>query len=271
MDLKKMIESVNYIKEQIPFEPEIGMILGSGLGVLAEEVENPTVIPYNEIPNYPVSTVQGHKGQFVVGTLEGKKVIIMQGRFHFYEGWSMDQVTLPVRCMKLLGVKTMLVTNASGGVNENFKAGDLMFIRDHINFMGTNPLMGANLEEFGPRFPDMSYAYNPELLELGQRVAVELGVPTQKGIYVAVTGPSYETPAEIKGFRILGADAVGMSTVPEVIIANHMGIKVLGISCITNMAAGVLPQPLNHSEVMETAEITKPKFIKLVRGIVKEV
>lgn len=271
MDPKQIIESVNYIKEQIPFEPEIGMILGSGLGVLAEEVENPTVIPYNEIPNYPVSTVQGHKGQFVVGTLEGKKVIIMQGRFHFYEGWNMDQVTLPVRCMKLLGIKTMFVTNASGGVNENFKVGDLMFIRDHINFMGTNPLMGANLEEFGPRFPDMSYGYNPELLEMGQRVAEELGIPTQKGIYVAVTGPSYETPAEIKAFRTLGADAVGMSTVPEVIVANHMGIKVLGISCITNMAAGVLPQPLDHSEVMETAEITKPKFIKLVRGIVKEV
>ncbi|AZR73431.1 purine-nucleoside phosphorylase [Anoxybacter fermentans] len=271
MDVKKIIESVNYIKDKIPFEPEIGMILGSGLGILAEEVENPTIIPYEDIPNFPVSTVQGHAGRLVVGMLEGKRVLIMQGRFHFYEGYSMEEITRPVRSMKLLGIKTLIVTNASGGINENFNVGDLMFIRDHINFMGTNPLIGKNYEEFGPRFPDMTHAYDPELIELGEKVAEKLGISTRKGVYIAVTGPSYETPAEIKAFRRLGADAVGMSTVPEVIVANHMGIRVLGISCITNMAAGVLPQPLDHSEVMETAERTKPKFIKLVRGIVKEV
>ncbi len=271
MSLKKMIESVNYLKEQIPFEPEVGMILGSGLGILAKEVENPVIIPYDKIPNFPVSTVEGHAGNLVIGMLEGKKIIIMQGRFHFYEGYSMDEVTHPVRVLKLLGIKTLIVTNAAGGVNEEFKAGDLMFIQDHINQMGTNPLMGKNYEEFGPRFPDMSHAYDPELIKLGKEVAKKLEIDTKEGVYIAVTGPSYETPAEIRAFRVLGANAVGMSTVPEVIVANHMGIRVLGISCITNMAAGVLPQPLVHSEVMETAERVKPIFISLVRGILKEV
>lgn len=271
MDPKRIMESVNYIKEQLPLQPQIGLILGSGLGVLAEEIENPVIIPYEKIPDFPVSTVVGHAGRMVVGNLEGKCVLVMQGRFHYYEGYTMDEVTLPIRVMKLLGIETLFVTNASGGVNECFNVGDLMFIQDHINLMGTNPLMGKNFEEFGHRFPDMTYAYNRDLIKLGEAVAEKLGVPCRKGIYIGVTGPSYETPAEIKAFRGMGADAVGMSTVPEVIVANHMKMKVLGISCITNMAAGVLPQPLNHEEVMETAEITKPKFIKLVRGIIKEV
>ncbi len=271
MDPKKVLESVNYIKDEIPFEPEIGMILGSGLGILAEEIENPVMIPYEEIPNFPISTVQGHAGRLVIGVLEGKRVIAMQGRFHYYEGYTMDEVTFPIRVMQILGIQTLLVTNASGGINENFHVGDLVFIRDHINLMGTNPLVGRNFEDFGPRFPDMSFAYNPELIEKGEAVAEKLGIPVQKGIYIAVTGPSYETPAEIKAFRILGADVVGMSTVSEVIAANHMRIKVLGISCVTNMAAGVLHQPLDHDEVMETATRVKPKFIKLVRHIVKEV
>lgn len=272
MDRKKILEAVNYLEDQIPFKPEIGMILGSGLGVLAEEVEEPTTIKYDKIPNFPSSTVVGHAGQLVVGMLEGKKVVIMQGRFHFYEGYDMSEITLPVRVMKELGIEKMIVTNACGGVNENYNVGDLMFINDHINFMGTNPLIGKNNDEFGPRFPDMTNAYDPELIELGERVAADLGISsTRKGVYIGCTGPSYETPAEIKAFRRWGADAVGMSTVPEVIVANHMGLRVLGISCITNMAAGVLPQPLDHSEVMETAEKTKPIFIKLVRGIVKEV
>lgn len=271
MDPKKILEAVNYIKAQISFEPEIGLILGSGLGVLANEVENPVIIPYEAIPNFPKSTVQGHAGRLVIGTLEGKRVLVMQGRFHYYEGYTMDEVTLPVRVMKLLGIHSLIVTNAAGGVNENFHVGDLMFIRDHINMMGTNPLIGKNYEEFGHRFPDMTHGYHPEFVKMAEEVAEKNGIPVQKGIYLAVTGPSYETPAEIKAFRRWGADAVGMSTVPEVIVANHMKMRVLGISCITNMAAGVLPQPLNHDEVMETAEITKPKFIKLVRGIVKEV
>lgn len=271
MDPKKVIEAVNYIKAQISFEPQVGMILGSGLGVLAEEVENPVVIPYSRIPNFPVSTVEGHAGQLVIGMMEGKQVLIMQGRFHYYEGYSMDELTLPVRAMKLLGIKTLIVTNAAGGVNENFHVGDLMFIRDHINMMGSNPLMGRNYEEFGPRFPDMTHAYSPELIERGEKVAEKLGIPVQKGVYVAMSGPSYETPAEIKAIRRWGGDAVGMSTVPEVVVGSHMNMQVLGISCITNMAAGVLPQPLRHEEVMETAEMTKPKFISLVRGILKEV
>ena len=271
MDPKKIMESVNYIKEQIPFIPEVALILGSGLGVLADEVENPVVIPYEQIPNFPVSTVVGHAGRMVIGTLEGKRVLVMQGRFHYYEGYAMDEVTLPIRVMKKLGIETLIVTNASGGINENFHVGDLMFIRDHINFFGTNPLIGKNYEEFGSRFPDMSYAYNPEMIQLGEQVALNLGIPCQKGIYIGVSGPSYETPAEIKAFRRMGADAVGMSTVPEVIVASHMRMRVLGISCVTNMAAGVLPEPLRHEEVMETAELTKPKFIKLVRGILKEV
>lgn len=271
MDYRQMMETVNYLREQIPFEPQIGMILGSGLGILAEEVEDPVVIPYKQIPNFPVSTVEGHAGQLVIGRLEGKRVVVMQGRFHYYEGYTMEQLTLPVRVMRLLGVETLIVTNAAGGVNENFHVGDLMFIRDHINLMGSNPLIGQNIQKFGPRFPDMTHAYSPELIELGERMAERFGIPVQKGIYVAMTGPSYETPAEIKAVRRWGADAVGMSTVPEVIVARHMQMRVLGISCITNMAAGVLPQPLRHEEVMETAEITKPKFIQLVRGILKEV
>lgn len=271
MNAKKVIESVNYIKDQIPFEPEIGLILGSGLGILAEEIESPVTIPYTEIPNFPESTVVGHQGRLVVGRLAQKKVLAMQGRFHFYEGYTMEEITLPVRAMQLLGIKTLLVTNASGGINENFHVGDLMLIRDHINLMGTNPLIGTNFTEFGPRFPDMTYAYHRDLLCLAEETAERLGIPIQKGVYIAVTGPSYESPAEIKAFRRWGADVVGMSTVPEVIVANHMGIKVLGISCVTNMAAGVLPKPLDHNEVMETAERVKPKFINLVREIVKEV
>lgn len=271
MNPKKVIESVNYIKDQIPFEPEVGLILGSGLGILAEEIEDGVTIPYTQIPNFPESTVVGHAGRLVIGRLAQKKVLAMQGRYHYYEGYTMDEVTLPVRAMQLLGIKTLIVTNASGGINENFHVGDLMFIRDHINLMGTNPLIGTNFQEFGPRFPDMSYAYHPDLLCLGEEVAERLGIPVQKGVYIAVTGPSYESPAEIKAFRRWGADVVGMSTVPEVIVANHMGIKVLGISCVTNMAAGVLPKSLDHQEVMETAERVKPKFISLVREIVKEV
>ena len=271
MNPKKVIESVNYIKDQIPFEPEIGLILGSGLGVLAEEIEAGVTIPYTQIPNFSKSTVVGHAGRLVVGRLAEKKVLAMQGRYHYYEGYSMEEITLPVRAMRLLGIKTLIVTNASGGINENFHVGDLMLIRDQINLMGTNPLIGSNFQEFGPRFPDMSYAYHPDLLRIGEEIAERLGIPVQKGVYIAVTGPSYESPAEIKAFRRWGADVVGMSTVPEVIVANHMGIKVLGISCVTNMAAGVLPKALDHREVMETAERVKPKFIRLVREIVKEV
>lgn len=269
--MKKIKDTAAYIEEKISIKPDIGLILGSGLGVLAAEVKNSVKIKYSDIPNFPVSTVAGHAGQFVIGELAGKKVIAMQGRFHYYEGYSMQEVVIPVRVMKLMGINKLIVTNAAGGINLNFEPGDFMIISDHINLTGHNPLRGENIEEFGPRFPDMSQAYDLELISKAEQVAAELGILTRKGIYVGLGGPNYETPAEIRFLRYSGADAVGMSTVPEVITANHMGIRVLGISCITNMAAGVLPQPLNHEEVMEVAEKVKPEFITYVRGILSEV
>jgi purine-nucleoside phosphorylase len=264
-------EAAQYVQSKIDATPEIGLILGSGLGILAEEINNPIKIPYHEIPGFPESTVEGHAGQLVIGDLEGKKVIAMQGRFHFYEGYSLDLVTLPVRMMKRLGVKTVMVTNAAGGINTDFAAGDLMIIEDQINFMFKNPLTGPNDTDLGVRFPDMSQAYSAELRDKAFRVANEQGIELKRGVYASVTGPSYETPAEIRMLRKLGGDAVGMSTVPEVIVAIHSGMKVLGMSCITNMAAGILDQPLSHDEVMETAELVKSKFLSLVKGIVKEI
>ncbi|KXS41942.1 MAG: purine nucleoside phosphorylase I, inosine and guanosine-specific [Candidatus Frackibacter sp. T328-2] len=269
MDLKAIEESVNYLKEVSDNKPDIAMILGSGLGVLAEEIEDATIVKYDKIPNFPTSTVEGHAGQLVIGKLEGKNVIAMQGRFHYYEGYAMSEVVFPVRVMNLLGAKKLLVTNSAGGVNRNYNVGDLMIINDHINFMGTNPLIGANQEELGPRFPDMSMPYNEELIDLAEQVAEDKGINTRKGVYLAMTGPSYETPAEIRMIARLGADAVGMSTVPEVITAKHMKMDVLGISCITNMAAGILAQPLDHDEVIETTQRVKSKFITLVREIVR--
>ncbi|QYY43760.1 purine-nucleoside phosphorylase [Aneurinibacillus thermoaerophilus] len=264
-EVKAYIESITDIK------PEIGLILGSGLGVLADEIENPAVIPYKEIPHFPVSTVEGHKGQLVIGTLKGKNVVAMQGRFHYYEGYGLDAVTFPVRVMRAIGVDRMIVTNAAGGVNESYAPGDLMLIKDHINFTGRNPLIGPNDEKLGVRFPDMSTAYCPDLRALAHKVANAHGIKVQEGVYVGLLGPSYETPAEICMLRILGGDAVGMSTVPEVIVARHAGIRVLGISCISNMAAGILPQPLSHEEVMETTEKVKSAFLTLVKAIIKEI
>lgn len=261
-------QSAQYIQSKITATPEIGLILGSGLGILADEIENAVAIPYSEIPNFPVSTVHGHAGQLVIGQLSGKTVIAMQGRFHHYEGYSMDKVTFPVRVMKLLGVEKLIVTNAAGGVNKDFTPGDLMLITDHINFM-SNPLIGANDERFGPRFPDMSTAYDKEFQQLARKVAADLNIEIQEGVYLGLTGPTYETPAEIRMIRTLGGDAVGMSTVPEVIVANHSSMRVLGISCITNMAAGILDQPLNHEEVIETTEKVKSTFLLYVKELVK--
>ncbi|MFD3157375.1 purine-nucleoside phosphorylase [Haloimpatiens sp. FM7330] len=269
MELARIKESVEYVKGILNDEPEIGIILGSGLGVLAEEVEDKVIIKYADIPNMPTSTVKGHAGQYVFGKLNGKKVIMMQGRFHYYEGNKMETLSLPVYIMKNLGVKNLIVTNAAGGVNTEFKPGDLMLINDHINFAFNNPLMGKNEEEIGPRFPDMSEAYSKDLIKLAKDVASKLDVDVKEGVYLMMTGPTYETPAEIRMVRALGGDAVGMSTVPEVIAANHCGLKVLGISCITNMAAGILDQPLNHAEVIETSNRVKNTFIKLVKEIVK--
>lgn len=259
-----------FIKGKIQKTPEIGLILGSGLGVLAEQINQPIILPYADIPEFPVSTVEGHKGQLVVGQLCGKIVVAMQGRFHYYEGYTMDKVTFPVRVMKLLGVETLVVTNAAGSVNESFVPGDLMLITDHINCMGTNPLIGANDERFGPRFPDMSEAYNKELRNAAKQIAKKQGLDIKEGVYVGNTGPTYETPAEVRMARILGGDAVGMSTVPEVIVARHCGMRVLGISCLTNMAAGILDQPLSHDEVIETTEKVKEQFLLFVKEIVKD-
>ena len=266
---EKIQESVKYIQSKINIKPQIGLILGSGLGVLGDEVENPTIIKYNEIPNFPVSTVEGHAGQLVIGKLEKKDVVVMQGRFHFYEGYPMQDVTFPVRVMKALGVDTIIVTNAAGGSNESFTPGDLMIITDHINFGGNNPLIGPNDNRLGVRFPDMSKAYTPELIDIARNAANELGINVKEGVYMFLTGPTYETPAEIKMAQKLGADAVGMSTVPEVIVASHSQLKVLGISCITNMAAGILNQPLNHEEVIETTQKVQNEFLSLVKTTIK--
>ncbi len=269
--LYKINETTNFLKDKIPFKPEIGLILGSGLGVLADEIKESTFIPYNDIPNFPVSTVEGHEGRFVIGKLNGKSVIAMQGRFHYYEGYSMQEVTLPVRIMKALGINKLIVTNAAGGVNEEYKPGDLMLITDHINFGFDNPLIGKNFEEFGPRFPDTSQAYDRDLIAKVKEIAKTNNIDIREGVYTFFTGPTYETPSEVKMARFLGSDAVGMSTVPEVIVAAHCGLKVIGISCITNMAAGILDQPLHHDEVVETASKVRNTFIKLVKKIVSEI
>ena len=266
--ITKIQEAAAYIKEQYPTAPEIGLILGSGLGVIADLVENAKVITYDSIPHFPVSTVEGHAGELLLGTIQGKHVLLMKGRFHMYEGYGVEVVSFPVRVMKELGVKTLLVTNAAGGVNTSYEVGDLMVIKDHINFTSRNPLIGPNFNELGARFPDMSEAYSRRLRQVAKDVAAEQGVKLQEGVYIGLLGPSYETPAEIRMMRTLGADAVGMSTVAEVIVARHAGIEVLGFSCISNMAAGILDQPLSHEEVMETTERVKPKFLKLILGIV---
>jgi purine-nucleoside phosphorylase len=271
MNYNHIKEAANYVKMKFNDTPKVGLILGSGLGVLADEIEQSVKIPYNEIPNFPVSTVEGHAGQLVFGTLKGAKVVAMQGRFHFYEGYSLDKVTAPVRVMKELGVETLIVTNAAGGINESFQAGDLMLITDHINNMGTNPLIGPNDSNIGVRFPDMSESYNLNLREMAKSSANELNIKLQEGVYVGNTGPSYETPAEIRALRVLGGDAVGMSTVPEVIVAKHAGLNVLGISCISNMAAGILNQPLSHDEVIETTEKVRVNFLNLVKSIVEKI
>ncbi|MDQ0269312.1 purine-nucleoside phosphorylase [Cytobacillus purgationiresistens] len=271
MNYSKIQEASAFLKGQYRKKPKIGLILGSGLGVLADEIENPVKIPYEGIPEFPVSTVEGHAGQLVFGSLNGVEVVAMQGRFHYYEGYSFETVTFPVRVMKELGVEKLIVTNAAGGINESFSPGDLMLITDHINNMGGNPLIGRNDNALGVRFPDMSEAYSKSLTKQAKEVAKGLSLNIQEGVYVGNTGPVYETPAEVRMLRTLGGDAVGMSTVPEVIVANHAGMEVLGISCISNMAAGILDQPLNHEEVIETTEMVKQHFLSYVKGIVNAI
>ena len=268
--LEKLIRSSNFIKEKINFNPRIGLILGSGLGSLADEIESSVKIPYEKIPYFPVSTVEGHAGHFIVGKLEGKVVAAMQGRVHYYEGYSMQEVTYPVRLMKKIGVEILIVTNACGGLNPELYPGALMFIEDHINFTGDNPLIGENFDELGPRFPDMSSAYDKDLLILGRSVGKKLGIETKTGVHTAVSGPNFVSKAELRMIRKFGSDTIGMSTIPEVIVAVHSGIKALGICCVTDMAIPDQLEPVDHEKVMKQALKTKPKFIKLVRGIIKK-
>jgi purine-nucleoside phosphorylase len=261
-------EAAAFIRTTTDIRPEIGLILGSGLGVLGDELEDAVTIPYEDIPHFPVSTVEGHAGELLIGKLQGRSVVLMRGRFHMYEGYEPELTALPVRVMKELGVTSLLVTNAAGGVNLDYKPGNLMLISDHINLTGRNPLVGPNDNELGLRFPDMSDAYSRRLRTIAKDAAAEIGVSVQEGVYVGLLGPNYETPAEIRMLRTLGVDAVGMSTVSEVIVARHSGIEVLGISCISNMAAGILDQPLSHIEVIETTEMVKEQFISLVLTVI---
>lgn len=258
------LATAEWLSERISVKPEVAMILGSGLGGIADDLTDATAFDYADIPNFPTSTVVGHAGQLVFGRLGDRPVVAMRGRFHYYEGWDLDQVTFPVRVFSLLGCTSLAVTNSAGGVNPDFSPGDLMLIRDHINFTGVNPLRGANDARFGTRFPDMTEAYDFELRRRVIETARELEIPLHIGVYIGVQGPSYETPAEIGMMRRMGADAVGMSTVPEVIVANHLGLRVLGMSCITNLAAGYSSQELTHDEVTENAAIARAAFTKLL-------
>ncbi|MFZ5824488.1 MAG: purine-nucleoside phosphorylase [Bacillota bacterium] len=265
--LRQMEEARAAIAARGAASPDIGLILGSGLGDLADQIENAVRIPYGEIPHFPVSTVPGHAGELVIGSLMGRTVVAMKGRVHYYEGYTMQQVTFPVRVMKALGVSTLIVTCASGGLNPAFEAGDLMLITDHINLMGEDPLRGPNQEQLGPRFPAMVDAYTPELRQVALKVAAELGFTLRQGVYSPISGPSYNTSAELRMLQRLGSDAVGMSTVPEVVVARHMGLKVMGVACITDMALPDSPVHLTHEQVMEVANRTKPRFQNLIKGV----
>ena len=256
------------IRSRITVEPRIALVLGSGLGGFADDFEEAVAIPYEEIPGFMRSTAKGHAGRLVVGKVDSVPVLAMQGRVHYYEGYSLEEVTFPVRTFSLLGIKTLILTNAAGGINVQLSQGALMVISDHLNLMGVNPLRGPNDERFGPRFPDMSAVYSAELQELVVEEAKAINVEVRRGIYGALSGPSYETPAEIHLLRTLGADAVGMSTVPEAIVARHMGLEVLGISCITNMAAGISDEPINHEEVMATGDRVRATFTELLQRVI---
>jgi len=260
-------EAVAYVRSKSTLQPEVGVILGSGLGNVVDAIDVETSIPYGEIPGAKASTVVGHQGRLILGRAGQLPVAVMQGRVHFYEGYEMSEVMFLARMLGRLGIRKLIVTNAAGGINTSFSAGDLMLISDHINFMGVNPLRGPNVEDLGVRFPDMSDAYPESLRNIAREVANEQGLKLQEGVYLALSGPTYETPAEIRAFRVLGADAVGMSTAPEVVAASHMGIPVLGISCITNMAAGILKQKLSHQEVMDTTARVQKEFTNLVLGV----
>jgi len=269
--LRKTKEAAAYLKSRTRVKASLGIVFGTGLGRLAEEIDSDATLSYEEIPHFVRSTVETHAGKLIFGKLGGKDVMAMQGRFHFYEGYTMQQITFPIRVMRTLGCKAIILSNAAGGLNPLFEKGDMMIIVDHVNLLGGNPLKGANIDELGPRFPDMCDAYDPELVKLAEAVAMEEGIPIKKGVYVAVTGPNLETRAEYRFLRIIGADAVGMSTVPEVIVARHMGMRVFGISIITDMGLPDLLTPVNIREILEIADRVEPSLICLIRGMVERV
>jgi purine-nucleoside phosphorylase len=262
-----MQRAIDYIRSQTSREPRVAVVLGSGLGAFAEELSHPLEIPYAAIPDWPVSTAIGHAGKLVFGKLDGLEMAVMAGRSHLYEGYTAAQVTMGVRVLHRLGVRSIIFTNAAGGINLSYSQGALVLISDHINLLGSNPLMGPNDDSAGPRFPDMTDAYSGTYRGIAHQVAGELGIPLSEGVYAAVTGPSYETPAEIRYLRTIGADLVGMSTVPEVIVANHLGMRVLAISCVTNMAAGILPQKINHEEVLATGRRVRDTLVRFLKGL----
>lgn len=261
---KKIKEAVQFIQSKTQVRPQIGVILGSGLGSIAQKVENAQVIPYSEIPHFHGTAVDGHAGKMVIGQFNGVPTVFLQGRFHVYEGHTMEEVAFPTRVICALGIQTVVLTNASGAVNTRFRPGDIMVIEDHLNLTGDNPLKGPNLSELGPRFPDMTEAYNRECIQAIEATAQELGIALQKGVYAGLLGPTYETPAEIRMLRVLGGDAVGMSTIPETIAANHLGVRVCGLACITNLGAGMSPQKLTHQDVVENSKMSVEKMDRLI-------
>lgn len=269
--MNRIDETVDYIKSKISFIPEIAIILGSGLGPLAKEVENPVIMKYETIPNFASSTIAGHAGELIAGEIQGKKVLVMNGRFHYYEGYDMSVVTFPIRVFSRLGINRLIVTNAAGGIKDSLKPGSIMLIEDHIGIMCPCPLRGPNLDEFGPRFQDMTAVYTPELKKIARKVADANDIALDSGVYCYFTGPRYETPAEIRAVRMLGADAAGMSTVPESIVARHCGMEILGLSLITNKGAGLSSTELNHEEVTAIAKQSEKNMVSLVKNIIREI
>ncbi len=268
---ERLTETVEFIKSRVEVKPEVAIILGTGLGALAGEIKEAKEIAYSDIPHFPISTVSGHKGELVLGGIDNRGVVAMQGRFHYYEGYTMSELTYPVRVMAALGAHTLVVSNAAGGMNEKFSPGDLMIITDHINLMGANPLIGPNDESLGPRFPDMCCVYDKLLVELAEKIALEENIKVHKGVYVAVSGPNLETLAEYRFLSLIGADCVGMSTVPEVIVAIHSGLRVLGVSCITDRCVPEELKPVNIEEILKVAQEAEPKLTKLLKRVIEEI
>lgn len=268
---EKALEAAQFLSLQVDRTPDALVILGSGLGIFADALEGAKHVAYHAVPHFPVSTVEGHRGQFAIGYCGDALVLVMQGRFHYYEGYDLDLVTLPIRVAKLMGIQRMVVTNSAGGLNADFQPGDLMLIEDHINGLGANPLRGHNDSRFGHRFPDMTNAYDPLYRKIAMEESEKMGMRLQSGVYIALSGPCFETPAEIRMFQRLGVDAAGMSTVPEVIVARHMGMRVLGMSCISNLAAGTTGEPLNHEEVLETGLLVSKKFTELLQRTIPRI